>query len=321
MEEITLARVARISDPVERYKAARVAGQVVAEQYAAIEVDALRDLIAGHQGNEAAAAREIGISSQAVRKRLAKRQEQPGERAKATAVVQAEPALRFKGPRDAEDALRDWALRKQDVVDQRDVFLLGALAAGVDPVTVGELTNEPLDLLRRIRPAGNIAVSQLDEFGPELEKFARDITAHAAELAERAQTSAEHSGAQIWNRVASSIVSQAAPYAFDAAPPVKAEDYSDADQFAAAVLAEAESSGDDQEYAEQDEVAMVSGADAWLARLCVQLARQADECRTQPLGEAETSEAMAQAFEDIACAVRHLRSTGTAPVLGEGKDA
>lgn len=320
VEQHSLARVARISDPVERYKAARVAGQAVAEQYADIEVDALRELTAAHRGNEAAAARELGISPQAVHKRLAKRQDRPADPPTTAAAQQTEPALHFDSPSHAEDSLRDWALRRQDVDDQRDVFLLGALAVGVDPVTVSDLTDQPLDLLRRIRPAGNIAISQLDQFGPELEKFTRDTTAHAAELTARAQTPAEDSGARIWSLTAASIVSNAAPYALDAAPTVKVEDYTDAEEFAEAFLTEAKSRSNDQEYVQQDEVAIVNGADAWLATLCVQLTRQADESRTQPLGDPESSAAMAQAFEDIAGAVRHLRSTGTAPALGERKD-
>ncbi|MEW1551344.1 hypothetical protein, partial [Streptomyces tsukubensis] len=139
-----LADALREPDPVRRFEAARTAGAIAAKAaaakaseeakapYEAAATEALEEVVAAHGGNVRAAARELPISEQAVHKRRAKtghgKRRAPAPKAPATQQVQ--PALAFDSVGGAEDALLDWALRRQEVDDQRDALLLGALAAG-----------------------------------------------------------------------------------------------------------------------------------------------------------------------------------------------
>ncbi|MFD6329267.1 hypothetical protein ACFWGI_06770 [Streptomyces niveus] len=319
-----LADVAAIPDPLERFRAAQAAGKAVAARYARLQNEALHELALAHapvtgknvgEPNYAAAAREVGLTPTAVHKRL--KGEDPAARPAGTPAVQAEPARRFDGADDAEAALDDWALRRQDVMDEAEPLLLGALAAGADPLTIHERTGESLELLRRIRPAGKIQVSRIGDFDEVVEDFARLVTAHAAALNEHAAPGAERSAAQVWHRSAAQIVTNAAPYALlPPVPIVRAEDYDTPGAYADAVL---NSPGEEQTdtWSGQDEVATVSGPDAWLAKFTVQLAREARRGVPDymPAEHREHAEAVGRASGEVAAAVRHLRATGTLPVL------
>lgn len=147
------ARVLAETDPARRYHAAKAAAKAAAAPYEQAAEDALQDLIAQHGGNEAAAARELGKTKNALYMRK-KRATERASGARAAAPEQVQPALRFDSPRAARDAVLDWALRQQEVTDQQEVLFLGALAAGADPVALSEDSGVGLDTLRRIRPGG-----------------------------------------------------------------------------------------------------------------------------------------------------------------------
>ncbi|MEV8333828.1 hypothetical protein [Streptomyces niveus] len=321
-----LADVAAIPDPLERFRTAQAAGKAVAAEYTRIENEALYELALAHapvtgkkvgEPNYAAAAREVGWTPTAVHKRL--KGGDPAARPASTPAVQAEPARRFDTAGDAEAALDDWALRRQEVTDELEPLLLGALAAGADPLTIHERTGESLELLRRIRPAGNIQVSRIGDYDEVVEDFARLVTAHAAALNQHAAPpGAERSAAQVWHRAAAQIVTNAAPYALlPPVPAVRAEDYDTPGAYADAVLTSSPGEEETDTWSRQDEVATVSGADAWLAKYTVQLAREA-RCAVpdyMPPEHREHAEAVGRACGEVAAAIRHLRATGTLPVL------
>ncbi|MFF0386814.1 hypothetical protein [Streptomyces sp. NPDC004286] len=306
-----LAMLAAETDPARRYKSAPTV-------LAAVQDAAARDLVAAHAGNASAAARELGISAQAVNKRLSGSAALPHR----STAVQREPAQHFATPDDAEAALLDYALRRQQLDYQRESFLLGALAAGVDPVRVAELSTEPLDLLRRIRPAGNISISALDPYDGQLDEFARAVTEYAAALTAAAEAAPDdpvtHTVAQVWRMEARALVRNAAPTALAPDPTVRPADYDDAEEFAAAFaasLADAEDTETD-DPGQASELAVVSGPDAWLAAHCAELTSLAAQYRAAP-DQDEIGQALVRVYEDIAAAIRHLRTTGHAPVLPE----
>ncbi|MFC8538084.1 hypothetical protein ACFUJY_29790 [Streptomyces sp. NPDC057249] len=145
-------RLRAISDPARRALAAAEAAQDAARTFRAIELTAMRELVDAHGGTSkhgavAAAARELGRGPEAVRKRLT-----GNDSAEETEAIEptGEPGRFFQSPYDAEDALRDWALQRQDVTLRRDPAVRGALAAGVSPRIVRDLTGVSLDTLDRL---------------------------------------------------------------------------------------------------------------------------------------------------------------------------
>ncbi|MGC4951002.1 hypothetical protein ACLQ2N_33025 [Streptomyces sp. DT224] len=145
-------RLRAITDPARRALAAAEAAQDAARALRAIELTAMRELVDAHGGTSkhgavAAAARELGRGPEAVRKRLTGIDS--AEETEATEPT-GEPGRFFPSPLDAEDALRDWALQRQDVTLRRDPAVRGALAAGVSPRIVRDLTGVSLDTLDRL---------------------------------------------------------------------------------------------------------------------------------------------------------------------------
>jgi hypothetical protein len=327
----TLAVLRAIGDPVKRYEAAQAA-QMAARNEAIARINAefeplirgsVQELVDAHGGNTSAAGRELGISHTAVSKKLA------GTKASGTAVaasrrtgaVQAQPALRFADEFEAEDALLDWRLRKEEVEDETEQLLLGALAAGVEPVAVSEAADVGLDRLRRIRPSGNIALSALSarDDGEELfEDFARALTAHAGQMrGHQADPDAVDPGWRIWDLAAHAVVRNLAPYALTPGSQVRAEDFPRTDEGADAWLAAVDT--ERKEHPERypvperpDALVMVSGPDAWLAREWVRYTRQAQQCRVR---DGEGTAEMGEAFAALADAIRELRTTGQVPSL------
>ncbi|MEU5163926.1 hypothetical protein AB0G74_30520 [Streptomyces sp. NPDC020875] len=310
-------------DPARRLRAAIDAsalaaatrGHAAAAPYEKAAQDALEELIAAHGGNVAAAARETGfdgrkpLTPQALHKRRQKAKGQLPASSPAASPRQAQPALHFNNPLEAEDALEDWALRRQEVDDQRDTLLLGALAAGVDPARIAELAPAGLDLLRRIRPAGNITVSQLKQ--DAIEEFARAIAARADEL-RALDTPAAQAAARIWRLAADDIVTNTAPYALHQEPVIRVADYDTPEAYADAVMAaRPETDHDEGAQREPSHLSMVAGPDAWLAWYYLQLAR--DAAREPVEGTGERGEAVTAAFGDLAEAILHLRTTGQVP--------
>ncbi|MEU8543167.1 hypothetical protein AB0C52_24820 [Streptomyces sp. NPDC048717] len=320
------ARVAAEPDPARRFTLARAAADAAAATaaapYESVATEAMEQLIADHGDNVAAAAREVGLTPQALHKRRAK--ESGTVRPRPDAATQVQPALSFDSPEAARDALLDWALRLQDILDQRDALLLGALAAGVDPVAIAEDSGEGLDTLRRIRPAGNIAVSPLDVYGEQIEEFARAVHAKAKALGDSAGNKAERSAATVWRFAAKEIVTNAAPYALmDDAPSLDRSDYATDEEYVDA----SPPAPEEKDEPEPSELATVSGPDAWLAATFLSYRRQAAIEPWAPVDaehEAEmeledaaslraSGEAVRQAFSDLADAILHLRTTGQVP--------
>ncbi|MGW3308287.1 hypothetical protein ACWDG9_17065 [Streptomyces sp. NPDC001073] len=322
----SLMSVAAMTDPVKRFEAARAASDAVAAQYGRIAGEAAQQLVAGHHGNVAAAAAELGMTPPGLHKIL--KGADPAARPARTPAVQAQPALRFSTPEDAEDALRDWRLRRQSVDDALEQLLLGALAVGVDPIDVSQLTDVPLANLRRIRPAGNIAVSALESpCAPDevLGEFARRIDAHADAVKARAATAPERSAAKMWRLAADAVIANTAPYVRYPST-VHPDDFDDAAAFAEAFVAQP---GPESRIQQPDPDLVVSGPDAWLAVTYVQYTRMARErlanAVTAPGGEEDSGEpphdeaahdeAMNDALTAIAAAILHVRTTGTVPLL------
>ncbi|MEU7322662.1 hypothetical protein ABZ682_19215 [Streptomyces griseoviridis] len=322
--QYSLESVAAIEDPVARYQAAKEASETLAAEWRRIEVGAMRQLW-DEFGTPGAAADALGLTRQSVVKALAAGD--PAAVPLGTGAAPAEPALNFATAGDAEDALRDLAERQQDIDDQAPSFLLGALAAGVDPVRVSTLTRVRLTDIRRMRPAGNIPVSRLTGAENELlEDFGRLVTKHAAALKDSAVNKEDQGAAFTWWHAAREIVANAAPYLLVPAPTVRVADFEDAESYADALVAEGlrreeeETADDDLPGGREDELAGRNGPDAWLAARCAAYTRYANA--TGPLAsspaEAEFQQGVRRGFAEVRDAIRHLRSTGTLPVLTTG---
>lgn len=323
-----LGKLAAIPDPVKRFDEARTTGATIAAIFASAENDALRALLAAHGGSHKAAAAEIGFTRQALEKRLARPDPAAAPAPAAVpAAVQCEPALRFEDEADAEDGLREWQDRQQGVDDQREPYLLGALAVGVDPVRVSELSGAPLPLLRRIRPPGNITVSCIGAYAPDidlLDAFAVAAHHHAEHLAQPEQAEPFHRALAVtWRTAAAEIVRNVAPLALmSPTPPV--EDYPDADSWIAAGDEHAAAHPEDfKDPDPQDDVAIHS-SDAWLAATTARYRRLADEARARgplpgpkndPGADRSWHNGFVTAYEQVADAIHHLRTTGTVPDL------
>jgi hypothetical protein len=323
------AALTAITDPAQRYRAARAQREASAARFSKIEEDALRELWKHHGTNADAVGRELHMSGTAVRKRL--KDAPSGD--PVTPVAQQDPALNFASPQEAEDALRDLRLRQENFDDQRPHFLLGALAAGVAPERITELTLAGKDELRRLRPAGNILVSRFDPYGGDsgllTEEFAVLVEDHAAHLARQATTGAAREAARLWTHMAALIGKQIAPdaRALLAPSPVRAEQFSSPEEYAEAVLSGHELAPEDHDgrhtaYDGVDDLAATNGADAWLAAFSTHLRRLAAQ-PSSPLphgldldaDRTGWNEVVSQTFRDIADAIRHLRTTGTLPSL------
>ncbi|MFB7341150.1 hypothetical protein ACFCZ6_13925 [Streptomyces hydrogenans] len=307
------ARVLAETDPVRRYHAAKAAAEAAAAPYKQAAEEARAQLIAQHGGNVAAAARDLGLTRQALY--------QGGKRdaAKGSGTAGAEqiqPARHFDSPEQARDALRDWAYEQQEVTDRLDVLLLGALAAGADPVDISEDSGVSLDTLRRIRPAGNITVSRLDEYGPEINDFARAVRARAAALRTAATSTAEHRAADIWHHAAREIARNAAPVALMPDDGPRKEDFGTIDEFIEAVVSRKRSEEEEAEDTKPLSPSASAGPDAYLAATYLAFRREATRgplWSERTPEEAAAGEAVQAAFGELADAILHLRTTGQVP--------
>ncbi|MEU5978400.1 helix-turn-helix domain-containing protein [Streptomyces sp. NPDC047315] len=309
------ARVLAETDPVRRFHAAEAAAEAAAAPYKQAAAQAIEDLIAQHDGNVAAAARELGFERQTLYARRKRSTAQGGDSARPR-VAQAQPALNFDSPEAARNALLDWELRQRDVTDQLDVLLLGALAAGVEPVDISADSGVGLDTLRRIRPGGNITISKLDQFGEEVEDFARAIAARSFALNATATTSTERAAARIWGLAREHIVTNVAPLALVPALGIRREDFANEEDYVDAVFnREPTEEEKAAEQREPTELAAIAGADAWLAATYLLYRRFADgPPRTgQDPDEAAVGVAVRGAYGELADAILHLRTTGQVP--------
>ncbi|MFF9070480.1 helix-turn-helix domain-containing protein [Streptomyces sp. NPDC014891] len=311
------ARLAADPDPARRFQLARAASEAAAAAAAAPFEDeasgALDELIAQHGGNVAAAAREVGLTAQALHKRVKRHKDGGATRPAPSAAEQPQPALRFESAEFAVTALENWTLRQQEITDQRDVFLLGALAAGVDPVTVAETTGVGLDTLRRIRPSGNITLSAIaDNWDPVLEDFARAVDARAKALAADVTSSTTRAAHRVWWHTARYIVTNAAPTALMPDLPDE-KDFASTEEYVEAMINREPTPEETAEDERQPTaLAVADGADAFLAALWVEMRRQATTTHA-PGGDEEIHAAHRQACGELADAIHHLRTTGQVP--------
>ncbi|MFE7055905.1 hypothetical protein ACFVAO_11900 [Streptomyces californicus] len=150
--EPEVARLAAISDPAARAKAAAEAARDAGRLFRTIEVTALHDLVNAHGGLDkhgavTAAAREMGRSAEAVRKRIIAAPDtgntEPYEQ-------EGEPGRYFASSDDAYEALLDWKAQREDLMLRGDPLVRGALAAGVSPRVVRDVTALSLDTIDRL---------------------------------------------------------------------------------------------------------------------------------------------------------------------------
>ncbi|WP_329431068.1 hypothetical protein OG339_48770 (plasmid) [Streptosporangium sp. NBC_01495] len=162
------AVIAGITDPARRARAAKDARSAANSFYGEMYRAALRDLVAAHGGNKSKAAREIGITSQALSQLLAD-DARPGQ-----APAAGEPALYFASEDKADAALRDWFLANQEMIERRDPLVRGAFAIGLSPREIRELTDLPLETIERL-VAGDITTAvavDLEVWEEAVERFA-----------------------------------------------------------------------------------------------------------------------------------------------------
>lgn len=320
-----------IADPRERFEQARAASRAAHAAYQRVEAAAAAALVAAHGGNVAAAAREVRVSFNGLKKILGKdaATDPPSVNRR---VVQAQPALWFADANAARDALQDWALRRQEVADTEEVLFLGALAAGLDPLAMHEQAGVSLDQLRRIRPQGNIVVSALKPGDHEvLSVFAHRLIEHGQRLTARASESgaspADAVAARTWLHLVNRIATNIADDVLLPPSTVDAADFGDLDDDAnlTRYLTALQEEGQDRPAtsARPELLAVTAGPDAWLAQLQLALLRTAAEPDTslseaddQDESEKATREAVLAVYTSIAAVIDELRRTGVVPSFG-----
>ncbi|MER7707164.1 hypothetical protein ABTX81_30225 [Kitasatospora sp. NPDC097605] len=262
-DHVTAALTSR--DPLRVYRAAEDAQEYLADYLDSIKATAAGTLVTAHGGNKSAAARELGFNSpQAFAAWFNRRGERTGA-AEAAPHAPEQPALYFRNPDEARDALGDWFLEQQSVTDRLEPLVLGALAVGLTPEEVYRLSGIPLTTVKRMRPAKIEVAADLGglEAMTVLDETARALTAHALALAEAARAddqdesllrSPASCGAHIWSVAARAFVHQLAPAALVPAetPEVRALRKAFQNQIAAqdAAMAAAHPNATDEELQE-----------------------------------------------------------------------
>ncbi|MEV7897935.1 hypothetical protein [Streptomyces cyaneofuscatus] len=294
------ARLLAISDPGARVKAAAEAAQDAATVFRAIEVAALRELVDAHggpakHGAVAAAARELGRGAEGVRKRLtgtdAGGEAEPYEQ-------EGEPGRFFPTPQDAQDALLDWELQKRDLTLRRDPLVRGALAAGVAPRIVRDVTGISLDTIDRLEStsAGTAVdvpievweetVDYLADLAPQLGRHGRWARLAGRALAGIIGLPLDEDGHQ------ASLPEALRGEEFDA---LSVEEKAERSMNTPWPEAKNVPAADHQD--------MLDGPDGWAAVFCAQMEEQAGRM------DAGT----AAAARKVAAVVRHVRLTGSLP--------
>lgn len=322
---VSVEALESVIDPRTRFERAREAKAAADAAFDRVAAAAAQELVAAHNGNLNAAARELGLTNNGLKKIITTKAV-AGAQPNRVAAVQSQPALRFVDVDHARDALADWVLRRQDVSDTEESLFLGALAVGMDPLDMHEQAGVGLDRLRRIRPAGNIAVSALDSGDLDLlAAFARRMIEHgqhlAAVAAEPGGIPAQTVAARIWQHSAHLIALNIAEEVLLPASTVDVADFGDLgrEENLAAWMRAVEEEARSQPVtnaARPDELAAIAGPDAWLARLHLSFLRQATQA---PLSADDTDlaafELTRAVYAALAAAIDHLRRTATLPTL------
>ncbi|MGW4648026.1 helix-turn-helix domain-containing protein [Kitasatospora sp. NPDC004289] len=310
-DAITTALVSR--DPLRRYQAAGTA----AAYFAAAQTDALQALVDAHGGNQSAAAREIGVTPQAVRKRLAAREGRSAEAA--DGQPQQQPALFFRNVDQADGELRMYALAAQDLADRRDQLVLGALAAGLSPEAIWRRTGIAPEVIARLAPAEPITVGvDVDLLLDTLEDTARALHAYVQTL--EANPGVDILTQRLWSFAAESFTRNCAPGAL-APPAPRREDYATTEEWVEACVGD--DSAPQPDPGTPDPLAWESGPDAWIAAQIVMLRRAAAEGTDAPSldgPERAAAQLAARVQRAVADAYLHLRTHGTVPVLPDPKE-
>ncbi|WP_033355481.1 hypothetical protein [Kitasatospora aureofaciens] len=344
-----LAHALEQRDPLGRYRAVQAAREAVTAFLADVETQAVRDLIADHQGNKSAAGREMGMTPQALHDWLKRRAVRDLD--DPAVFTQEQPALHFANEYDAEDALRDWQLKQQRIEDLRDPLVLGALAAGLAPESIYRYSGIPLHVTRRLHPTDDPIQVSVGSAGlyDVFDDTARALDAHARALLDQAVDRAGHDVARLWRLATEGFVKNLAPTALEPEMPKPLRSLQDRYMQAMADFNEAweaahpdpdDTPGDDDwpedlraldtEYWKahrewQDslpkrgfpDIEAQLRPDAWLAAEVTELRRLATAPQ-QPAteeGDPKAAAARRQAYADIATAYTHLRATGTVPPL------
>ncbi|MGW6202229.1 hypothetical protein ACWF9B_01030 [Streptomyces sp. NPDC055089] len=293
-----------MSDPADRARAAAEAALDVTRLFRGIELAALHDLVNAHGGTGkhgavAAAARELGRTTEAVRKRIAavsgetEPQEQGGE-----------PGRYFESADDAHAALLDWRLQEQEMTYRRDPLVRGALSAGLSPRMVRDAIALSLDTIDRLESTspGTAVDVPWDVW--------EGVIAHLADLA--SQLGPQDLPARSAARQLAGVID----VPLDAAGrPAKLPDTLRGPEFEALspeekaelALSTPWPESDNMPEANPDDA--LSGPDGWAAKYCAELEEAAG-------GQ---DEQMAAATRRVAAVLRHVRLTGTLPVA-EGVD-
>ena len=295
-----------IPDPLRRFRAAADAKAAAEALYAEVERAALLELVEAHgglasHGAISRTARELGVTPQAVSKRLKGIAVEAGPVPRSAA--DPEPARYFANERDAEDALRDWALAMQSLNDRRDTLVRGSLAVGLTPRQIRELTDLSLELLDRLgNPAPIETAVRVDYSTWE------DLVEYLVDQAEEQQSRGRGIGSRILRLTARNLAGAVGMVvgedgrAPQPRPGLSGPDWEalDPEQKAELMM----STPLDGDVPDVGPDAALLGPDGWTAWLCTDLERQAAEC---------TDHEMAVAMREAADAVRHVRRTGTLP--------
>lgn len=307
------AAIRAVKDPARRLRAARAAADAARRVFATIEAQAAAELAADHR-DIPASAHEVRIDLQEFAIKA-----EGLDHAAGFATNQIEPARRFESQEDAEDALRDYGLRLDEVTDELGPLVLGAAAVGVPWQLVHEHTRTRPDALACFLPAsGSVEVAAPVDAG-ELETFARWITTRARALMDAATTWAEGCEAQIWDMEARRFVANCTPMSLNSAPADARESSPEASvEELAAYLNADTTSGEREKNHTLATLDRLTDPDAWLSMECAGLEREAARIRERrPAGPgaeyAVGQVATADAFTELAGAFRHLRRTGQAP--------
>ncbi|MFJ6437762.1 hypothetical protein [Streptomyces sp. NPDC091416] len=304
--EETAAAIRAMADPADRAKAAAEAALDATRQFRGIELAAMQDLVNAHGGTSkhgavAAAARELGRTTEAVRKRIVS---VSGEDGSEPQEPGGEPGRYFESADEAYAALLDWHLQQQEMTHRRDPLVRGALSKGLSPRVVRDtiaLSLDTIDRLESTSPGTAVdvpwdvwegVIALLADLAPRLGRHDLAARSAARQLAGVIDVPVDDAG-----RPAELPDTLRGPEFEALSPEEKAE----------LTLSTPWPESDNQPAVSPEDV--LGGPDGWAAKFCAELEEAAG-------GQ---DEQMAAASRKVAAVLRHVRLTGTLPVA-EGVD-
>ncbi|MFE5853258.1 hypothetical protein ACFQ61_08560 [Streptomyces sp. NPDC056500] len=299
-----LATLRAIADPAQRAKAASAAAEDAPRPFRELELEALRALVDAHGGTKkhgavAAAAREMGVSGEALRKRLNPAISDTAE----VYAPEGEPGLFFAATEDAVDDLHGWALLDQELNDRRDPTVRGALAAGVSPRQIQEITGLTGDLLTRL--AATSAGTAVDV---PLEVWESAVPY----LADLALTLPMERPARDAARALAGVIGLGVDthgYPLPLPPGLTGPEFDALSPEEKAERTMATKWPEVEQIPLPDPDSAQAGPDGWAASYCAELTRAATE----------SSGDYAVSLRAVAGVLRHVRTTGTLPTTGDSR--